>query len=126
MVLSNQTIEDIKNASLDVFDSVTHIGVSEDTTQDGTQTLSGEVERLSIEETIKTTPDKYEWERTIGLTDAVGFDLNKVGFFSASSGNNLLLSENLPSEITKTELIELNIGFELTLDVTDNTWDGES
>jgi len=32
-----------------------------------------------------------------------------------------MLSDLLPEEIEKTELLELNIGYKLTLDVTDNT-----
>jgi hypothetical protein len=120
-MLSSQTIEDIKLASLELFDSVSHLAVSELTTQDDTQTFTGEEDRFELDETIKTTPDQYDWEVTIGLTEAVGANLNKIGFMQSESGNDLMLSDLLPEEIEKTELLELNIGYKLTLDVTDNT-----
>jgi hypothetical protein len=120
-MLSSQTITDIKNASLDLFDNVSHLAVSELTTQDDTQTLSGEEDRFELDEIIKTTPDQYDWEVTIGLTEANGVNINKIGFMQSSGDNDLMLSDLLPEEIEKTELIELNIGYKLTLDVTDNT-----
>lgn len=126
MVLSNTKITEIKNASLDTFDDVSHMAVSTEPDQDGGDSLSGEVDRVEIDEAIKTAPDKYNWETVVGLTEAVGYDLEKVGFFTDSSGDNLKLSEALSEKITKTELIELNVGMELTLDVVDNTWSGES
>jgi hypothetical protein len=120
-MLSSQTIEDIKLASLELFDNVSHLAVSELTTQDDTQTFTGEEERVEMDESVKTTPDQYEWETVIGLTEAVGANLNKIGFMQSESGNDLMLSDLLPEEIEKTELIEFNIGYKLTLDVTDNT-----
>jgi len=71
-MLSNQTIEDIKLASLELFDNVSHLAVSELTTQDDSQTFTGEEERVEMDESVKTTPDQYEWETVIGLTEAVG------------------------------------------------------
>lgn len=124
MVLSNQTITDIKNASLDIFDDISYLGVSTSDTQDGTQVFSGEVNRFSIDETDKTTPDTYEWETIIGLTEANGNTLTKIGLMETETGDDLQVSEELPQDIEKTETMELNIGYQLTLDVTDNTWDG--
>jgi len=114
-MLSNQTITDIKNASLDLFDNVSYLAVSELTTQDDTQTLTGEEDRFELDETIKTTPDQYDWEVTIGLTEANDVNINKIGFMQSSGDNDLMLSDLLPEEIEKTELIELNIGYKLTL-----------
>jgi hypothetical protein len=120
-MLSSQTIEDIKNASLDLFDNVSHLAVSELDTQDDSQTFSGEEDRFEIDETIKTTPNRYDWEVVIGLTEANDVTIRKIGFMQSSGDNDLMLSDLLPEEIEKTELIELNIGYKLTLDVTDNT-----
>ena len=125
MVLPTQAITDIKNASLNTFDNVSYMGVSTDPEQDDTQVFSGEVNRFTIDETNKTT-DTYEWETIVGLTEANGNTLQKVGFLKTETGDDLMVSEELPQEINKTELIELNVGFKLTLSVTDNTWDGES
>jgi hypothetical protein len=120
-MLSSQTISDIKNASLDLFDNASYLAVSELTTQDDTQTFTGEEDRFELDEIVKTTPDQYDWETVIGLTEAVGANLNKIGFMQSESGNDLMLSDLLPEEIEKNELLELNIGYKLTLDVTDNT-----
>jgi hypothetical protein len=120
-MLSSQTIEDIKLASLELFDNVSHLAVSELETQDDTQTFTGEEDRFELDETVKTTPDQYDWEVTIGLTEANGVNINKIGFMQSSGDNDLMLSDLLPEEIEKTELLELNIGYKLTLDVTDNT-----
>ena len=125
-MISSQTINNIKNVSLNLFDEVLYMGVSTDPEQNDTQIFSNEVDRFSIDEAIKTAPDTYEWETVIGLTEANGNTLQKVGFLKTETGDDLMVSEELPQDIEKTELIELNVGFKLTLSVTDNTWGGES
>lgn len=125
MVLSTTAQTKIKNSTLTVFDAVEKIAVSTSTTQDSSDTLSGEVERYDIQEAEKTEPTKYDWEHTVGLTDAVGDDLNKVGYILIDGTSyKLAVSEVFPSQISKTELIELNIGMELSVSLTDNTWSG--
>jgi hypothetical protein len=124
-MLSSQTIEDIKLASLELFDNVSYLAVSELDTQDDSQTFSGEEDRFELDETNKTTPDQYDWEVVIGLTEANDVTIRKIGFMQSSGSNDLMLSDLLPEEIEKNELLELNIGYKLTLDVEDNTTDLE-
>lgn len=121
MTLSTTTINAIKNASLDVFDDVEYIGLSETDTQDAGDEFTGDVFRKLLTEKNKTAPDTYNFESVIGLTEAVGYTIDKFGFLKESTGNNLMVSQLLDTPIEKTELLEFNIGFELTLDVIDNT-----
>ncbi|MFW6172439.1 MAG: hypothetical protein ACOC5T_01725 [Elusimicrobiota bacterium] len=120
-MLSNQTIQNIKNASLNQFDGVSHFAISELTTQDDSQTFTGEEDRFELTEINKTEPDTYNWEMTLGLTDGVGVFINKIGYMQSASEDDLLLSDLLSEEIEKTEIMELNIGYTLTLDLEDNT-----
>jgi len=124
MVLRSTILTSAKNSVLDEFDVVSHVGFSDDTSDElsSSDTLTGEFDRKVLDSSTKDTGTfVYEFEGSLGLTEDNGDTLNKIGFFTDIAGNTLKLSKLLPTGISKTADREISVGYELTVSATDST-----
>ena len=77
--------------------------------------------RKDLDEKIKQGDIwRYNFEGILGLTEGNGETLNKIGYFE-DSGDTLTISRQLDTGISKTSDVEINVGFELNVELTDNT-----
>jgi hypothetical protein len=124
MVLNNAITESIKVATLDIFDVVSHFGISDDTSPEApsSDVLTDESFRKALD-SVDQDDDvfTYNFEGVLSLSEANGENISKVGFFTASSGDNLKLSKVLPVTVAKSATKEINIGYQLSIEVVDNT-----
>lgn len=124
MVLNEDIISNIQQAALDEFDSIAYMGFSNNGSQESSSadTLNGEFERNALTVVDKdTTALTYEFDSVLGLTEGNGETLQKFGLFTDASGDTLKLSRVLAEAIAKTADREINIGFQLSVEVTDST-----
>lgn len=124
MVLQANTITAAEQAVLNIFDTVGFVGVSTDTSNElsSSTVLTGEVFRKALDATLKDSVlMTYEFDGTIGLTEANGNTIDKIGFFTAISGSNLVLSKLLTAAIAKDSTKEINIGYQIAIGATDST-----
>ena len=124
MVIHEDVINAIEQATLGEFDSITHLGFSNNGSQESasSDTLTGEFLRNSLSESDKdTTALTYEWNAVLGLTEGNGNTLQKFGLFTDASGNTLKLSKVLTETIAKTSDKEINVGFQISVEVTDES-----
>jgi len=123
MVLNTNQQELIKTNALDTFDSIVKIAFSNDANDEASSSdvLTGEFLRKDLDEKIKQSSIwRYNFEGILGLTEGNGQTLNKVGYFEGT-GDSLIISRQLDTGISKTSDVEINIGFELNVELTDNT-----
>lgn len=124
MVINETVIQNIEDAALDQFDAITHMGFSDDGSNElpSATSLTGEFLRKLLSVTDKDLiAGTYEWDGILGLTEANGETLQKIGLFTAISGANLQLSKLLDVAIAKTSTREINVGFQITREVVDLT-----
>lgn len=124
MVIHEDVISAIEQAALNEFDDITHLGFSDDGTTESisSDTLTGEFLRNALSTSDKdTTALTYEWDAVLGLTEGNGETLQKFGLFTDSSGDTLQLSKVLTEAISKTADREINVGFQISVEVTDET-----
>lgn len=124
MVLNSDIISNIQQAALTEFDDIDYLGFSNDgTTQLSTDDdLTGEFLRNAL--TVKdkdTTALTYEFDSVLGLTEGNSETLSKFGLFKTSGGSDLQISKLLTESIAKTSDKEVNIGFQISVEVTDET-----
>lgn len=124
MVLNEDITASVEQATLTEFDIIDHLGFSNDgaTELPSADTLAGEFLRK-----VLTTKDKdtvaltYEFDALLGLTEGNGNTLQKFGLFETLSGNDLKISEVLDIAIAKTADREINVGFQISVEVIDET-----
>ena len=124
MVINLEIIENVEDAVLNEFDVIDHVGFSDDTSDElsSSDILAGEFLRKVLSSVAKDLiAGTYEWNGILGLTEANGETLNKFGFFTAISGDNLKLSKLLDVAVAKDATREINVGFQLTREVVDLT-----
>lgn len=124
MVLRTTFSLSIGGGALNEFDVITHMGFSDDTSNElaSSDTLTGEFLRKIMSVTDKNVGElTYEWDALLGLTEANGETLQKIGMFTDLSGNTLKLSKLLASSFPKTADVEINAGYKLTIEVLDQT-----
>ena len=124
MVLRQTKADEISSDALDAFDVITHMGFSDDTSAEAasSDTLTGEFLRKALDITDKDAGAlTYEWDGTLGLTEANGETLQKLGIFTDLAGNTLKLSKLLDVAVAKTADREINVGYQLTIELIDQT-----
>ena len=124
MVLRTTFSLSIGGGALNEFDVITHMGFSDDTSNElaSSDTLTGEFLRKIMSVKDKNVGElTYEWDALLGLTEANGETLQKIGMFTDLSGNTLKLSKLLASSFPKTADVEINAGYKLTIEVLDQT-----
>jgi hypothetical protein len=124
MVLRQTRADDIGEGALDEFDDITHMGFSDDTSAESSSsdTLTGEFLRKALSIIDKDTGAlTYEWDGVLGLTEANGETLQKFGLFTNLAGNTLKLSKLLETAVAKTSDREINVGYQLAVEVIDQT-----
>lgn len=123
MVVSQDTRDSIKLNSLNEFDVVEKIGFSDDNNSEDADSneLTGEFLRKDTEEDDKNEETyEYSWEGLLGLTEANGETLFKVGYYEDDNAT-LQVSKVLPEGIDKTEDKEVNVGYKLKINFVDKT-----
>ena len=124
MVLNEDLISVIEQNTLDALDVINDMGFSDSgvTELPSADTLAGEFNRKVLTVKNKDTDlITYEFDAILGLTESNGETLRKFGLFTAISGNNLQFSKVLDDSIPKTADIEINVGFEFSINVVDET-----
>lgn len=124
MVLNQTIVDSIGTSTLNEFDVITHAGFSDDNADElaSSDVLNGEFLRK-----VLTVSDKdptlltYEFDALIGLTEANGETLQKFGFFTDLAGDTLKLSKLLDIAVAKTSDREINVGFQVSVEVLDQT-----
>ena len=124
MVIHEDIIDNVEQLSLDEFDLIDFMGFSNDgsTESPSADVLAGELLRKAL-----TVKDKdtglltYEFDGLLGLTEFNGNDLLKFGLFDTIGGNDLQFSQVLDTGISKTADREINVGFQLSVEVEDLT-----
>lgn len=124
MVLHEDFVASVEQVTLDEFDIINNLGFSNDGTTElpSADTLTGEFLRKDL--TIKdkdTVALTYEFDALLGLTEGNGELLQKFGLFTAISGDNLQLSKVLAEAIAKTADREINVGYQISIEVEDLT-----
>lgn len=123
MVLNNTLKANIKNDSLDRFDSIAYFGVSTDLNAESpsSDTLTGEILRKILSSKVKdSNAFTYDFDGVLTLLEA-NDDLAKVGFFITETGDDLQLSKVFPVVIEKDNTKELNIGYQIQIELIDET-----
>lgn len=124
MVLNEGIVESLEQASLDEFDVIDYMGFSSDGSNElaSSDTLTGEFLRkiLSVKskDTVALT---YEFDALLGLTEGNGNTLQKIGLFETIGGDDLKLSKLLETAVAKTSDREINVGYQITVEVIDET-----
>ena len=124
MVLNEGIIISLEQASLDEFDIIDHMGFSSNGIPESSDsdTLTGEFLRtvLSVKnkDTVALT---YEFDALLGLTEGNGNTLQKIGLFETLGGDDLKLSKLLETAVAKTADREINVGYQITVEVIDET-----
>ena len=124
MVLRDTIVVNIGNSALDEFDAITHMGFSDDNANElsSSDVLTGEFLRKVLTVLDKnTTFLTYEFDAILGLTEANGETLQKIGVFTNLAGNTLKLSKLLDVAVSKTADREINVGYKVTIEVLDQT-----
>ncbi len=124
MVLNQEIVDSINNSALDEFDVISHMGFSDDGSNElaSSDVLAGEFLRKALSVSSKDTAFfTYEFDALIGLTEANGETLQKLGVFTDLSGDTLKLSRLLEVVVAKTADREINVGYKLTVEVLDQT-----
>ena len=124
MVLRPTIVDDVGDDTLDQFDIITHMGFSDDNTNESASSdvLTGEFLRKILTVTDKDVDAlTYEWDAIIGLTEANGETLQKFGVFTDIAGNTLKLSRLLAIAVAKTSDKEVNVGYKISIEVVDQT-----
>jgi len=124
MVLHEDIVASVESSTLDEFDIINDMGFSDDGTDElpSADTLTGEFLRKAL-----TVKDKdtglitYEFDGLMGLTEANGETLQKLGLFEDIGGNTLKLSKVLDVAIAKTADLEINVGYQISVEVVDET-----
>ena len=124
MVLNDGIVGNVEQATLTEFDVINDLGFSTDGSEElpSSDTLAGEFLRKVL--TIKdkdTVGLTYEFDALLGLTEGNGNTLQKFGLFTAISGDNLKLSKVLADAIAKTADREINVGYQISVEVEDLT-----
>ena len=124
MVLNEDLVGDVEQSTLTYFDIIHNLGFSNDGSPElpSADALTGEFLRKAL--TIKdknTTALTYEFDAILGLTEGNGNNLQKFGLFTAISGSNLQLSKVLDVAISKTADREINVGYQISVEVEDLT-----
>jgi hypothetical protein len=123
MVLNQEVKDVLKVNALNYFDIINRIAFSDDSVAESpaSNSLTGEFFRKELAEKIKSEGlFKTNFEGVLGLTEGNDETLNKIGLMLGES-NGLILSRVLPVGIAKTSEKEVNVGFELSVSLTDNT-----
>jgi len=124
MAITSTIISSIKTAALAEFDTMTHIGFGTDNTpaSPSDTALGAEVARKAFDETpVKDELNgTYDFATTLGLSEGNGNTLEEIGLFDAASGGNMALRELLNNSVPKTSSIELSVGIQVQVEVTNN------
>ena len=124
MVLRQTIVNSVGSSTLDEFDTIGFIGFSDDNSTEAatSDTLTGEFLRKIV---VASEKDDslltYEWDALIGLTEANGETLHKLGLFTNLAGDTLKLSKLLEVAVAKTSDKEINVGYQLSVEVIDET-----
>lgn len=124
MTLNEGIVAAIEQSTLDEFDIINYMGFSDDGAVElpSADTLAGEFLRkiLSVKskDTVALT---YEFDAALGLTESNGETLQKFGLFATLSGDDLKISKVLADAIAKTADREINVGFQISVEVVDET-----
>ena len=124
MVLNEDIVGSVEQATLTEFDVITHLGFSNDgsTELPSSDTLAGEFLRKVLTVKDKDTVGlTYEFDALLGLTEGNGETLQKFGLFTDLAGDTLQLSKVLAEAIAKTSDREINVGYEISVVVEDLT-----
>ena len=124
MVLHDDIVAGVEQAALDEFDIIDNMGFSSNGTQElsSADTLTGEFLRKVLSVKSKDIVSlTYEFDAALGLTEENGQTLQKFGLFETLAGNDLKLSKVLPVAVSKTADKEINVGFQITVEVTDES-----
>lgn len=125
MVVSQTQIDLARLNTLTQFDSISHIGFSDDNSAElpSANTLTGEFVRkaLSVAASKDTVQFTEEFEAVLGLTENNGETLNKIGLFTDLAGNTLIISKVLDTGIAKTADREINVAYQVSVEVVDLT-----
>ena len=124
MVLHDDIVAGVEQAALDEFDIIDNMGFSSNGTQElsSADTLTGEFLRKVLSVKSKDIVSlTYEFDAALGLTEENGQTLQKFGLFETLAGNDLKLSKVLPVAVSKTSDKEINVGFQITVEVTDES-----
>ncbi len=124
MVLNNGIVGNVEQATLNEFDVINDMGFSTDGTTElpSADTLTGEFLRKAL--TVKSKDTgllTYEFDALLGLTEGNGNTLQKFGLFETNAGDDLTLSKVLAEAIAKTSDREINVGYQISIEVEDLT-----
>lgn len=124
MTLNEGIVAALEQSALDEFDVIDYMGFSNDGSAElpSADTLAGEFLRkiLSVKskDAVALT---YEFDAVLGLTEGNGETLQKFGLFMTLAGNDLKISKVLAAAISKTSDREINVGFQISVEVVDET-----
>lgn len=124
MVLNVTKSNEIRLLALDEFDATGFIGFSDSLVNEisSAVVLTAEYLRKAIDSSLKDTGAyTNDFEVTLGLTEAVGEDVAKIGLYTDLAGNTLEISKLLPTVVSKTADNEITIVYQIATSVEDLT-----